>query len=150
MIDEGLELEELMQEPPGGENHGRLNGVSMNGGVGFDMRLGAGYHIVDRHHGGVRGNPGGNVLHPVEYVDPAVLSVQVEEEFGFTKAEVHSVYTVKKLRHDQRRLRDAIDARVLALSRSGGNMALLARVLEVNPRTMERALARARGAAQEA
>jgi ActR/RegA family two-component response regulator len=46
----------------------------------------------------------------------------------------------------QRELRDRIDRRLLEVADAGGNLSLLARVLEVHPHTFQRALARARAA----
>ena len=145
----------LMEEPAGGHNHGRMDGNTLDTdeSVAFGFRFDGGWHVADirsnkEEAGGLVSHRG--VLAPAEYVDPDVLRTMVEEEFGFSLDDVASVYTTKRLRHDQRQLRGDIDARVLALSRSGANMAQLANVLGINPRTMERALARARQVEAEA
>lgn len=92
-----------------------------------------------------------------EYVDPAVLQGMVERELGFTYEQVRSVYRQGPLSAEQRELRGAIDARLLALSRAGGDMTALARALGFQVKTerikgdsscwtMEQALNRARAA----
>ena len=98
--------------------------------------------------GGVTSHRG--VLHPDEYVDSDTLRVLVERELGFTYEQVRSVYRQGPLSADQRELRGHIDARLLALSRSGGHMAELGRALGFdvkangNCRAIENALTRAR------
>lgn len=100
-------------------------------------------HVRDNSedNGGVTTHRG--VLHPDEYVDEDLLRRMVEEEFGYTHEQIESVYSVKKLKTDQRQLRDAIDARMLALRRSGANMFQFAEAIGLNQRTMNRALVRA-------
>lgn len=142
----------LMEEPSGGHNHGRMDGNTLDTdeSVAFGFRFDGGWHVADIRSnkdeaGGLVSHRG--VLAPAEYVDPDVLRPMVEEALGFTVDDVTSVYTSRgRFRNDLRQLRARIDARLLALSRSGGNMAALARSLGINPRTMERALARARAA----
>lgn len=156
------ELEGLMSEPPGGVNFGRSaktlgSGWENDGNqthrhyelggssIGYE-EMRNGYHATYPGDDGTKGNPNGNLVHPDEYVDDDRLREKVEALFGFTVEEVASVYGVKKLKADRLPLREAIDSRVHSLYRAGGNMAALARVLDVNPRTMERALARAKAA----
>lgn len=86
------------------------------------------------------------VLHPAEYVDPAVIVPAVERRLGFTKAELHLVYRQGRKSAAQRELRARIDARLLELQSSGGNLELLARIVGVDRKTLGRALARARAA----
>lgn len=109
----------------------------------------------NRHHnGGMTSHRG--VLHPAEYVDVLHLMELVEAELGFTYEEVYSVYRQGPLSADQRELRGRIDARLLALSRSGGNMNALGAVLgfqtpgDTMHRVVKGALARARAAEAEA
>jgi hypothetical protein len=165
-------LAELMQEPPGGANHGRAGSSSRDPETERQVSLGVGdaqAHeflaadgwgvITDvpgteargggwqraggtTHRGAIRGD---------EHVDVALVRDAVEHEIGFTIDEIHSVYRQGRMTETQRELRGRIDARLLALSRSGANMAALARLLgfaydEPSERfkTMERALARAR------
>jgi hypothetical protein len=115
--------------------------------------LEGGWHAVEPPKGSVRG--GGTtshrgVLHPGEYVNEDALRVLVERELGFTYEQVRSVYRQGPLSPDQRELRARIDARLLALSNAGGNVALLGAALGFpvkangNCRAMENALARAR------
>jgi hypothetical protein len=84
------------------------------------------------------------VLTDGEYVDFFVLRDAVEAELGFTYAEVSAAYRIGRPTAEQRQLRARIDARLLALSRSGGNMDALGRVLNIGEATIDRALARAR------
>lgn len=102
------------------------------------------------------------ILYPDEYVDEPLLRQMVEEELGYTYEEIASVYpdTPGSIPKPLRELRDKIDARLLALSRSDGNMTALARALgwpltpnretgdSANSRKMTRALARAKRAEQ--
>lgn len=90
-----------------------------------------GWHVVSikggDEQGGVTSHRG--VLHPDEYVDPDVFLALVERELGFTIEQVRSVYRQGRLSDEQRELRGRIDARLLALSRAGGNLTELARAL---------------------
>lgn len=79
-----------------------------------------------------------------EYVDTNALRTAVEESLGFTYAEVSAVYRQGPLASEQRQLRDRIDSRLLALSRSGGSMRILADSLDLGEKTIDRALTRAR------
>ena len=84
-------------------------------------------------------------LHPDEYVDENVVRDAAEEVLGFTYEEISSVYKQGPKSPEQRQLRAKIDARLLALSRSGG-LSKLAEILGLNEKTLDRALARARDA----
>jgi hypothetical protein len=84
------------------------------------------------------------VLHPDEYVDFFTLREQVEEALGFTYAEVSAAYSDGRPTAEQRQQREKIDARMLALSRAGGNMAEFAKAVGISEKTVDRALARAR------
>jgi len=101
-----------------------------------------------RHGGGLTSHRG--VLHPDEYVDDDRLIALIEAELGFTYDEIRSVYRQGRKSDSQRELRERIDARLLALSRSGGNLAELGRRLGffVNEagscEVIDNALARAR------
>lgn len=111
-----------------------------------------GRHVVNADHhegrsaGGITTHRG--ILHPDEYVDPKELRKLVERELGYTTREVHSVYVRPggRLPDSKLDLREAIDARLLALQEAGGNMTALATVLGIGERTMDRALSRAREA----
>lgn len=162
------DLASIMEEPPGGENHGTVTSsyVDEDGGVRVTKTpLGpslarlerGGYGVVTEksHDGGLVAHR--SVLHPDEHVDTEALQGLVERALGFTYEDISSVYRQGPLSPDQRQLRESIDARLLALSRSGGNMLALAKVLGwgveasddgggPSSRTMERALARARDA----
>lgn len=167
------ELAQLMEEPPGGPNSGRR--ASNNPEVeGRHLPLGASewqvaefmrsssWDVVahtrradgDSRPGGEWSRSGGTthrgVLHPDEYVDHEALRPMVERELGFSYEQVRSVYRQGPLTADQRELRGQIDARLLALSHAGANVALLGQALGFpvkengNCRAMENALTRAR------
>lgn len=98
---------------------------------------GARSHAVNQH----------TVLHPDEYVDEEIVACLVEDELGFTVEQLHSVYcTGGRIPSDRQVLRDALDARLLELSRGGANMDLFGRIAGLNGSTVDRALARARNA----
>jgi hypothetical protein len=78
------------------------------------------------------------------YIDPAEIQAAVEESLGFTYEEVSSAYKQGPKSAAVRQLRERIDARLLALSRARGNMAVLATALGLNEKTVDRALARGR------
>lgn len=120
---------------------------------------GDGWHTVDiknndDERGGLTAHRG--VLHPEEAVDPDVFAPMIEDALGFTYAEIAAAYREGRPSNSTLQLRAQIDARLLELSRSGGNMIELAKALGwpieqggkgENSRKMERALARARQAA---
>jgi len=155
------ELAHLMEEPPGGPNQGRR--ASTNPEVeGSHVPLGAddwqaaeflregGWTFVHPHDGaraGIRSHVVNQhtVLHPDEHVDVEALRPAFEARLGFTFDELRSVYsTGGRIPAALGELRGRIDARLLALSRSGANMDLFGRVTGLNPSTLDRALARAR------
>lgn len=151
----------LMEEPPVPDNHGRAVGtfVDEEGGVtrtkrdlasrmatmtdrGFGADASA-FGVVSGHEdGGLVAHRG--PLHPDEYVDFFVLRAEVEADLGFTYADVSAAYTNGRPTTEQRQLREKIDARLLALSRAGGNMAQLAKILSLSEKALDRALRRAR------
>lgn len=164
------ELAQLMQEPAGGDNHGRR--ASTNPEVegrhlpldadewqASEFMRGNGWNVVETSRGsggstfgardaGMSAHRG--VVHSDEYVDTEALRPMVEFELGFTYEQVRSVYRQGLLSAEQRELRGCIDARLLSLSRAGTNLALLGRLLGFpvkdngNCRVMENALTRAR------
>lgn len=69
------------------------------------------------------------VLQDNEFVNPAVLQAAVEEELGYTYEQIRSVYRQGPMSPEKRKLRGVIDARMLALRRSGANMAELGRAI---------------------
>lgn len=156
MIEELNEIESLMAEPPGGENHGRkaVEGHDLSGAHTLrqplnvhdlqvrDFQIAGGWTVQQGHQAGGTAHRG--VLMPGEHVDVSVLRSKVEAGLGFTYAQISAVYSPGRLAASQRQLRARIDARLLALSRAGGNMALLAKVLDLSEKTLDRALARAR------
>jgi len=162
----------LIEEPPGGHNHGRkateeaqtADGSVTGAKLSLDTEAWAsadfmredGFAAVDTSAGTHTGRTYGyqdagmtthrGVLHPDEYVNTEVLRRAVEAELGFTVAQLHEVYTRAggPLPVALRDLRAAIDARLLALSESGANMLKLAEVTGLAYRTVKYALARAR------
>ena len=159
-------MNEIIAEPPHGDNHGSkasdapektgrqlpLDVAAMQTG---DLMRSEGFGVVEPQHGSGRtGSTYGakdagmtvhrGVIHPDAYVDEDALRTAVEESLGHTYEDVSSAYTNGRPTAEQRQLRERIDSRLLALSRSGGNMALLARTMEISEKTIDRALTRAR------
>ena len=106
------------------------------------------FTILDRTRlssdGGMRAHRG--VLAENEYVDFFELRALLEAEFGFTYEDVSAAYKTGRPTAEQRELRERIDARMLALSRAGGNMARLGQALPITEKAVYRALSRARAA----
>jgi DNA-binding transcriptional ArsR family regulator len=153
------DLQAIMEEPAGGENFGRtavdpyLNFGDGRIALGVadaqerDLLGKGGWSIFDASHEGRRvgGSSHRGTLHPHEYVDGDALRADVEAHLGFSYDELHAVYsTGGRLADHLRDLRDRLDARLLEVSEAGANMDELARVTGVTPRTLDRALARAR------
>jgi hypothetical protein len=94
------------------------------------------------------------VLQDNEYVDPDVLRKAVEEELGYTYEQIRSVYRQGPLTPEKRELRGIIDARMLALRRSGANMVELGRAIGFpikasgNCAVLDNAIARAKANSQ--
>jgi hypothetical protein len=113
-----------------------------------------GWRVVGPRHGGFSDRCGlvahRGVLHPDEYVDELRLLIEVERQLGFTISEVWEAYCQGRKSAATRELRARIDARLLAVADAGGNMTALARILEVDTKTIGRALARARAFAVSA
>lgn len=140
---EGRELEELGFVQEGGwslvdsaRGHTKLGGAT---GGARDAGMSA-------HRG---------VLQADEYVDAGALQAAVEDELGFTYAEVKAVYRQGPKSSAQLELRTRIGARLLRIAASGGNLLELGRAFGwaieegngtggANCRTMERAVERAR------
>jgi hypothetical protein len=105
-----------------------------------------GWHVVEpgnpERSGGLVAHRG--VLQPEEYVDFFDLRAAVEEALGYTYAEVSAAYKVGRSTAEQRQLRERIDSRLLALSRSRGNLRILSEALGLNEKTIDRALVRAK------
>jgi hypothetical protein len=155
------DIKGLMEESPVPDNHGRAVASYVNEEDGVvrtsrdlagrmstmsDRGFGAdasSFGIVSGHEdGGLVAHRG--VLHPDEYVDFFALRDAVEAELGFSYAAVAAAYKTGRPTAEQRQLREKIDARLLALSRAGGNMEQLAKAIGVSEKALDRALARAR------
>src|SRR5581483_9607087 len=93
------ELRELMEEPPGGENHGRSASddperlgrwlpLGVGGGQHREFLMAGGWSIVEPGAGGAGARAGmtahRGVLRGDEYVDARVLRLAIEEQLGFT------------------------------------------------------------------
>jgi hypothetical protein len=114
----------------------------------------AGFGIVDLTRGESSGSLYGatdagmtahrGTLHPDEYVDYHGLRDLIEADLGFSYAEITAAYKTGRPTAEQRQQREKIDARLLALSRAGGNMTEFANAVGLGHATVERALARAR------
>lgn len=131
---ENEDIQSIMEEPPGGENHGRLTDDDHSvelGGVEAqtaEFMRSKGFTVVhekNQQGSGMTAHRG--VLHPDEYVSGIELQRLVEAELGFTYAQIRAVYRQGPLSKEQRQLREQIDARLLALRRSGANLTELAR-----------------------
>jgi hypothetical protein len=113
-----------------------------------------GWRIVSGKSGGFGDRCGltahRGVLHPDEYVDEMRVLVAVERQLGFMLIDVWEAYGQGRKSAAQRAQRERIDARLLEIADAGGNLELLARVLEVDRKTIGRALARARQVRKEA
>ncbi len=110
-----------------------------------------GWSIAEgRESGGVVAHRG--AVHPEEYVDTDALRAKVEHAFGFSYDQVHAVYRQGPKSAPTLELRARIDARVLELSRSGANIALLAKAFGLaiqangSSRAFDSALERAQAA----
>lgn len=150
----------LMEETPEGENHGyeRVSVADDQAGSTVVRRdlsrrlasLEQGYASDEKPFGIVDGKEEGGlvahrgVLADGEYVDFFALREQLEEEFGFAYADVALAYKNGRPTVDQLQLRVQIDARVLELSRAGGNMAQFAKAVGISEKAVDRALTRAR------
>jgi hypothetical protein len=167
------EYQELMEEPPGGYNHGyaasadpqeegRWLSLDVESAQAQEFMRHGGFGIVEvsRGNGGTGGTYGSgdagmtNSLssdNVKPYVDMERVKELVEEELGFTLAQVESAYLVPgRPTAERSELRARIDARLLELSAKGGNLSALARVFgwpiyeNGQCRIVERALSRAR------
>jgi hypothetical protein len=156
-----METQDIMGETPEGENHGvsahhfvdetgapresridlgmRLARLDQRGLEGADSRYGI---VTGKDEGGLVAHRG--VLQDGEYVDFFELRVQLEEEFGFTYADIAAAYRNGRPTAEQLQLRVRIDARVLELSRAGGNMEQFAKAVGISEKAVDRALIRAR------
>lgn len=181
MTESSEDWETIMQEAPGGSNHGRAavdgsgydpfapdapgrvtmeRGLDLGRPVELDWLYSNGFSIVDTSAGSTSGRVHGardagmsahrGVLHPDEYVNHEAVLRDLERHLGYTVDQVRSVYTRLggPIPTDQRQLRDQIDSRMLALSRSGANMTLLRQLLGITEVAIWRAVSRARGKEQ--
>jgi hypothetical protein len=124
-----------MEDVGGGDFLDGFGIVSTDRGVSSGTLYGASDAGMVAHRG---------TLHPDEYVDPVLLALNVQDEFGVSPEEIALAYARGRPSAEQRQLREKIDARLLALSRAGGNMEQLAKALGLNEKTVDRALARAK------
>ena len=141
------DLETLMQEPPGGLSYGRtrLSGwlspaeggdapvapLSAQEAQSAEFMREGGWTVAhtaqSTEETGMTAHRG--VVHPDEHIDLERVRTLVEHNLGCPLAEIEEVYRAGRPTTHRARTRAAIDARFLALSRAGGNMTALARVL---------------------
>lgn len=113
----------LMEEPPGGPDPRSSEAEFLSAG---------GWSIVDPVKDGLAAtgmSAHRGVLHPDEYIDAERLRDLVADRLGFTIEEIESTYANGRPSAQRASIRAHIDARLLALSRSGGNMLELGRAL---------------------
>ena len=167
--DDEVDFRELMEEPAGGRNYGRVATIapeelgrqvplSVEDAQTREFVKSGGWTIVDPIHDGRASGAVAHrgAVHPGEYVDPDVVRAAIEDALGFTTDEIRSVYRQGRLTPDQGELRSRIDARLLALSRRGAKVHAIGRELgfTMTPKpkggdeckTIRAALARARAA----
>jgi hypothetical protein len=151
-----LDRQGLMKAPVEGDAsyRSRITNATLRGD-GFDSLRNPFMHVVSpggADGGGLVAHRG--VLQGTEYVDADVLRKAVEEELGYTYEQIRSVYRQGPLGSEKRRLRSVIDARMLALRRSGANMAELGRAIGFpikasgNCAVLDNAIARAKANSQ--
>src|SRR6188472_344592 len=134
-----------MEEPPEGENHGfSVAGFSDESETPRRSRRDLSLRVArmeqssqwtdgDSRFGVVTGKDDGGmvahrgVLHPDEYVDFFALREGVEADLGFSYSDVSEAYSTGRPTAEKLQLREKIDARLLGLSRAGGNMVQLAK-----------------------
>jgi hypothetical protein len=126
------DFEALMQERPDGIEPQVEDDVQLDGFTVHRDETSAG---MVAHRG---------VLHPDEFVDTVELGTLVEETIGFSLIDIRDAYRQGPKTAAVRERRERIDARLLALSRSGGSLATMAALLGLNEKTIDRALVRAR------
>lgn len=165
------DLSQLMEEPPGGWNHGKR--TSDLSGFAEQERMTSpslsrphvpkvNLNIKDRaaqkdtnslsqddlYYHGMRAHRG--ILQPEEYVDSDELAEKVGMLLGMPIETVRGAFapgTPDRLRQS---IKSSLEDKMLQLSEAGGNMSILAQVLEFNVRedgycrTMSNLLARAR------
>lgn len=161
--EEAVDFQSLMEEPPGGENHGFTNPVSSpsQGSTSWGRprrtlnwktsdRSSSGDSVVGGHELGAVGMLAHRgILQEGEYVDADELYVGVEGLLGEDLTEVKRIYGPGGLTEADRAKRLATDSKFLRLSQSGGNMSLLGKIIGFYIRedghcpTMTRALQRA-------
>lgn len=160
-MDENAELEQLMQEPPTGHNHGR-------GGQNHDGRRRSlategmvseryltdsveGWSIASikggNQEGGITSHRG--VLHSDEYVHAETLERLLEERLGVSLHEFDEAYKTRgrpsaEQSAKNEAVRIKVDALFLEIQETDGNIELLSRLLGINDRRIREAAKRAR------
>lgn len=156
------DIRAIMEEPPGGGNFGRRRRVmddgtdastgtvrweplDINDMVGRDAIFTGGFSITVPGHGGTKGNPGGNTIHPDEYVDEDVLHDMAMKELGFSDEDLALCYVrgTGKKPPEVVALREAMDARFLQLYREGTHIGHLSEAIGLSRSSIERAIKRA-------
>ena len=154
MFDPYEDLEEVMQEPASGHNHGRMDGFDLDteSWQAYDVRYEGGFGINTEASGhlGTKGNPRGTALQAGEYVDADELERLVTTMFGWTYSQIHYIYGHKHLTlPEDKELKAEMDAAFLEIYEAGGNIGLLAQALGMSRQTIDRAVKRARKVREE-
>ena len=170
-----LDYQSLMEEPPGGFNHGRMASadpeeegrwvpLDVESHQAAEFMRSGGFSVVDTSYGSGSGAAYGSrdagmtssrsSANIKPHVDKEQLQALVEEKLGFTLAQIAEAYATGRPSEERLDLRSQIDARLLDLSDKGGNMTALARIFGWRVRqddgvcrTMAAALKRARAEA---
>jgi hypothetical protein len=144
-LKERAELERLMLEPPGGENHGyRVNGSrqSLNwcDWIKEDFLSTPGWSCERPPSGRAPGRP--RTIDPKLLIPKAIAAV--ERRLGFTVTEFQRVTGKGRLREEDRALRNEITERLMEVVGEGAAVSGLAAVLGRNERTIWRLAAEQR------
>lgn len=140
------QLDEVMQEPPGGYNHGRASRSSARFGINLSAEeMKTSDHLSDDNagwdlssmEGGAQQSRGGitshrGVLHPDEYVHAEALERLLEENLGVSLDEFDEAYRSRgRPSPEVLATRVKLDRVFLAVVEDGGNVEELARILGI-------------------
>lgn len=158
--DNDIDIEELMQEPPGGHNHGRT--AWQGGSDDFDGdskrelsteamiqsdflkgHEGHGWQVVLPRTGGAQGGTVAHrgVLHPAEYVDHERLVRLVGQTVGVSYDELRETFISRgRPSAEKAKRRAEILAKLRDALGDDGNVSLLAQILGIERTVITRAL----------
>lgn len=134
------ELNDLMAEAPGGDNHGFRKGDSADPARRrHRLDLSQEAHVVedtpeleifdDPSEHGMVAHRGVLTAEEVKWLDSESVVMAIEYQLGATIEEVKSAYSSGRPSPEAKALRRVMDAKFLDLSENGGNMTLLANIL---------------------